>query len=339
MPDFASLRGRPEFWLAGVILVFGAALSFSTPGFFSLSNFVDLTESYAVQAIMATGLFVVLIAGGIDISFAATASVAQYVAAFLATHLGLSPFLVIPAGLVVGAGLGFLNAALIHYARVNSIIVTIATMNVYFAFLMYATGGHSIYNLPDWWSERVTFLQFETSGGDLIRITLPIVVMVVSLLLCWVLLSLSRTGRQLYAMGGNAEAARRIGLNIPKLQFFAYGFAGFMAALAGLVQANRVGEAVPNALYGTELSVLSAAVLGGASLLGGVGTVGGITLGILLLAIIQNGLNLLDISPYCFEIITGAIILASTTLTALSVQSRKRSRLVEDAAMPEQAHV
>nr|WP_242403623.1 ABC transporter permease [Asaia platycodi] len=225
-----------------------------------------------------------------------------------------------------------MNATLIHYARVNSIIITIATMNVYFALLMYATGGHSIYNLPEWWSDRITFLQFETAGGDLVRITLPIVVMIASLGLCWVLLNRTKTGRQLYAMGGNAEAARRIGLNISRLQFFAYGFAGFMAALAGLVQANRVGEAVPNALYGTELSVLSAAVLGGASLLGGVGTIGGITLGILMLAIIQNGLNLLDISPYCFEIITGAIILASTSLTALSVRSRTRSRLVEEAS-------
>lgn len=332
MPELSFLRNRPEFWLAGVIALCVTALSFATPSFLSLSNFVDLTESYAVQAIMATGLFVVLIAGGIDISFAATASVAQYIAALLSTHYELSPALVILAGLTVGAGLGFVNAALIHYARVNSIIITIATMNIYFALLMYFTDGHSIYNLPNWWSERVTFLQFQTAGDDLTRITLPIMVMIVSLLTCWVLLNHSKIGRQLYAMGGNAEAARRFGLNISKLKFFAYGFAGFMAAVAGLVQANRVGEAVPNALYGTELSVLSAAVLGGASLLGGVGTVGGITLGILLLAIIQNGLNLLDVSPYCFEIITGVIILASTTLTSLSIKNRTRLHLVEEAS-------
>ena len=103
----------------------------------------------------------------------------------------------------------------------------------------------------------------------------------------------SSAGRQLYAMGGNPEAARRLGINIAAMHFLAYGYLGLMAGLAGLLQAHRVGEAVPNAMYGNELNVLAAAVLGGASLTGGIGTVGGVLLGILLLAMLQNGLNLL----------------------------------------------
>lgn len=95
-----------------------------------------------------------------------------------------------------------------------------------------------------------------------------------------------------------------------------------------MLQAHRVGESVPNALYGSELDVLSAAVLGGASLAGGVGTVGGVVLGILLLAVIQNGLNLLGISPYCFSIITGAVIVISTSVTVMSARGRRRSRVI-----------
>jgi len=333
MPESLPLRilhgfqARTENWLILVILVVAAGLSLASPAFLTLSNLVDLVESYSVRAILAMGLFVVLIAGGIDISFAAVASVAQYVAALMAARLGLPPILVLPAGLAVGVLLGCVNATLIHYARVTSIIITIATMNTYFAFLMFFTGGHSIYDLPDWWTSRVVLFQTETAQGDLVRITLPILVMVLAILFTWLLLNRTTAGRQLYAMGGSEEAARRVGISIAKMHYLAYGFLGFMAALAGLVQAHRVGESVPNAFYGSELDVLSAAVLGGASLMGGVGTVGGVVLGILLLAIIQNGLNLLGISPYCFSIITGAVIIVSTSITVISARGRRRSRI------------
>jgi len=334
MPDslpvrlFQGFRARPENWLVVVLLAVCAGLSIASPAFLTLSNLIDLVESYSVRAILAMGLFVVLIAGGIDISFAAVASVAQYVAAAMAAKLGLPPIIVLPAGLAIGVLLGCLNATLIHYARVTSIIITIATMNTYFAFLMFFTGGHSIYDLPDWWSNRVVLFQTEAPNGDLIRITLPILVMVLAVVLTWFLLNRTRAGRQLYAMGGNTESARRIGISIAKMHYLAYGFLGFMAALAGLLQAHRVGESVPNALYGSELDVLSAAVLGGASLSGGVGSVGGVVLGILLLAVIQNGLNLLGISPYCFSIITGAVIVVSTSVTVMSARGRRRSRVI-----------
>ena len=326
----AALGARSEGWLALVILVLGAALSIAAPQFLTLSNIVDLCEGYSVRAIMAVGVLVVLIAGGIDISFAATASVAQYGAAVLATSLHLPPALTIAGGLLIGTALGCVNATLIHYARVTSIIVTIATMNTYFALLMYFTGGRSIYDLPDWWSNRIVVWQTESAAGDPIRITLPIIAMLGAILLTWLLLTRSHAGRQLYAMGGNIEAARRIGISTARMHYLAYGFLGLMAALAGLVQANRVGESVPNALYGSELDVLSAAVLGGASLSGGVGSVGGVVLGILLLAMVQNGLNLLGISPYCFEIVTGVVIVASTTMTVMSVRRKSRSRLLDD---------
>ena len=247
---WSRLRGRTEFWLLLVILGFGAVLSAAAPGFVTLSNFVDLLETYSVQAILAMGLFVVLVAGGIDISFAATASVAQYVAAYLAARLHLPAIVCIAAGLSAGVALGCLNATLIHFVRVTSIIATIATMSVYFALLMYATGGKSIYDLPDWWNERIVFYQTETSSGDLLRITLPIVAMAAAVLLTWLLMARSAAGRQLYAMGGSAESARRVGMNIAGLHYLAYGYLGFMAGVAGLIQAHRVGESVPNAMVG-----------------------------------------------------------------------------------------
>ncbi len=320
------LQRRPEVWLLAVIVLVGAILGVAAPGFLTLANIVDLLETYSVQAIMAMGLFVVLVSGGIDISFAATASVAQYVAVLLATRAGLAGPLAIGVGLLIGIGLGCLNAALIHFVRITSIIATIAMMSVTFSLLMYFSGGRSLYDLPEWWTDRVVFWQTESPNGDLTRITLPIVAMLVAALVTWLFMTRTPIGRQLYAMGGNPEAARRIGANIGMLQFVAYGYLGFMAAVGGLLQAHRVGESVPNAMYNTELSVLSAAVLGGASLSGGIGSVPGVLLGIVLLAMLQNGLNLLGVSSYFFQIVIGLTILISTSITVLSARKRRRHR-------------
>lgn len=332
-PQWQRLRRRPELWLLIVILLVGTLFGLAAPGFLTLPNLIDLLETYSVQAIIAMGLFVVLVSGGIDISFAATASVAQYCAALLAVRAGLPAPLVILAGLGIGAGLGCLNALLIHYLRITSIIATISMMSVTFSLLMYFSGGRSIYDLPDWWTSRVVFYRTELASGDIVRITLPIVVMATVTLVTWVLMTRTSIGRQIYAMGGNPEAARRIGARIGMLTFFVYGYLGVLAALGGMIQAHRVGESVPNAMVNTELAVLSAAVLGGASLSGGIGTVPGVLLGIVLLAILQNGLNLLGVSSYFFQIVIGATILISTSITILSSRRGRRLRTLDEASL------
>ena len=312
-----------EAYLTAVILFFVVILSVSTQDFLTLNNWVDLIESYSVTAILAIGLFVVLVTGGIDISFAATASVSQYVAAYAATRLNMPPALVLLVGAAVGTILGCINAILIDRLRATAIIITISTMSVYFALLMYFTGGKSIYGLPGWWSDAMVLFEMTTGPDQSVRLTLPIVVMALVAALTAFIMNRTSLGRQLYAMGGNPEAARRVGISISKMQWFAYGYLGLLAGIAGLLQAHRVGESVPNAMIGSELNVVAAAVLGGASLLGGIGSVSGVVLGILLLAILRNGLNLLGVSPYFFQIVIGVILLASTGITGLSLRRRR----------------
>lgn len=331
MPEMPRTLGT-EVWLALVIVILGAVWSILTPYFLTIPNVVDIMETWSVSTILALGVFVVLVAGGIDISFAATASVAQYAAAYAAANAGWPPYAAILLGLSVGLALGALNAALIYYLRITSIIVTIATQSIYFALLMWWTGGKLIPVLPDWWSDRIVFFQTEARDGSLIRITLPIVVAGVAVLVTWVMMNRLKAGRQLYCMGGNPEAARRLGIGIAQMHFLAYGFLGFMAALAGLVQAHRVGQSVPNAMVGQELNVLAAVVLGGASLSGGIGTVGGVLLGLTLLAILQNGLNLLGWSSYFFPIVIGLVILVSTSITGLASRPRRRPARESEAA-------
>ena len=279
---------------------------------------------------LAAGAFVVLVSGGIDVSFTATASASQYLAAYLISQVGCPAAPALALGAILGAALGCINALLTYYLRIVSIIVTIATSSIYYALLIYFTNAEEIYNLPDWWSGRITFLRFATASG-VVKITLPIVVMIAVVLLTQYLMAWTRIGRQVYALGGNPEAASRVGVGVLRVQLLAYGYLGFLAAVAGFVQAGRVHQAVPTAMAGQELNVLAVAILGGASLVGGVGSVGGVVLAVLFLAMLQNGLNLVGVSSYFFGVVIGLAILISVSLTAYAEHRGRKPFVVRPA--------
>ena len=309
------LGGGTEGWLLIVILLICAYLSLATDTFLTLVNLFDILNYSAVNVIFAAGLLVVLIAGGIDISFAVGASVVQYIAVTLLIQMGGGNWAIgIALAMAIGFCLGAINAALIYHFKIISIVVTIATFNLFFGLLMFFTGGVSIYNMPDWLSSRVILFEYETSIGWA-EITLPVLAMAVTVFATWLLLRRLSVGRQLFAMGDNTEGARRLGINLGAMHYLAYGWLGACAGLAGLMQAHYAREVVPNALYGRELEVLAAVVLGGARLGGGRGTLFGAILGLALVAITQNGLNLLGVSPYAFRMIIGFIILVAISLS------------------------
>jgi len=314
-----------EGWLLLVIAGMCLLLGLATDTFWTLANAFDLLNGSATNVIFAVGLLVVLVAGGIDISFAVAASVVQYVTATVVMQMGGGNW---PIGLaiaaVVGFGLGAINAGLIYYFRIISIVVTIATFNAFFGFLMFVTHGVSIYNLPDWWLDRIIFWEHQTASGDFIEIRLPVVVMTAMIVLTWLLINRLNLGRQLFALGDNPDGAQRIGINVAGMHFLAYGWLGVCAGIGGLMQAHYVQEVVPNALYGRELDVLAAVVLGGARLGGGKGTVLGTLLGVVLIAIAENGLNLLGVSPYAFKMVVGAVILIAITTSNLDTTLLRR---------------
>lgn len=311
--------GSTERWLLLVTLVMGVGLSLTTSTFLTLSNLFDLLNASSVNIIFGVGLLVVLIAGGIDISFAVAASVVQYLMALALGSIGGGNWALgfIVAG-AIGAALGCFNAFWIYQFRIVSIVVTIATYNLFFGFLMFFTGGVSLYDLPDWLTTRVVVFSVDTGAGRA-EITILVAVMVVCVVATWALLKRTSIGRQLYAMGDNAEGARRIGVSLGAMHYLAFGWLGLMAGIAGLMQAHYAQEVVPNALYGRELDVLAAVVLGGARLGGGRGSILGVIIGIILVAMTQNGLNLLGISPYAFKMIIGVIILVAITLSSEGV--------------------
>ena len=317
-----------ESWLILVIGLLCIFLTFATDSFLTLPNLFSLLNNSSINLIFAVGLLAVLVAGGIDISFAVAASVVQYLTAIVVMDwLGGGNWAL---GLAIAAGFGFclgaINATLIHYFKIISIVVTIATFNAFFGLLMFFTRGVSIFDLPDWWLDRVIVFEHQTARGDFAEITLPVVVMAVMVFLSWLLIHRLNLGRQLYAMGDNPDGARRIGINIAGMHFLAYGWLGICAGIGGLMQAHYVQEVVPNAMYGRELEVLAAVVLGGARLGGGKGTILGAVLGVILISLTNNGLNLLGVSPYAFQMVVGLVILAAITTTNLQTSGLLGSR-------------
>jgi len=313
------------FYLLIVTLVLGFVLSVSTDSFFSLRNLFDLLSSYAFVGILAAGLLVVLISGGIDISFTATASIAQYVMmAYLIDYDGNWLVAFAMAG-AIGIALGAVNAVLIHYLRVSSIIITIATLNIFFGLLIFITKGAYLYTFPDWFSSGFNLFEYTDAAGNYYSLSLQILVLFAAFALTYVLLNRTTTGRQIYAMGSNPEAAKRLGFNILWLHLFVYCYMGFLAGIASVIQAQLAQSIAPTVLVGKELDVLAAVVLGGASLTGGVGSVGGALLGIALLAFLQNGLILLGVSSYWSPMFTGAVILISVSAMTYSGRLGKQA--------------
>ena len=320
------LRDNPtEVRLLVVLVLICAGLSVATDSFLTLPNLTSLINNSAVNVIWAVGLLVVLIAGGIDISFAVAASVVQYLCVYAFDAVGggnwALGFLFATA---FGIALGFVNAALIHHFRIISIVVTIATFNAFFGLLMFFTSGRFIYDIPGWWSRRIILWEYQTASGSWAELTLPVGVMVICMAATFVLIRYTTTGRQLYAFGDNPEGARRLGISPAAMVYISFGWMGAMAGIAGLMQVNIVREVVPNALYGRELDVLAAVVLGGARLGGGRGSVLGCLLGVLLVAVTQNGLNLLGVSPYAFKMVIGAIILIAISTSNIGLLPKRR---------------
>ncbi|KGT92425.1 sugar ABC transporter permease [Erwinia typographi] len=316
MPDLSFFKPQSsQGWLAWVLLIGVVIFSLASDRFLSVQNLLDLAESYAVTGIFALGLFVVLVTGGIDISFAAVASVVQYLIATLFVQFQFdNALLSIVLAIVCGALFGTINALLIYSLRIVSIIITISMQSLLFGLLMWLTNGKSLYSLPDWWIQLRSVMPF-TWQGQPFQVGLPLTVMLSLALLTWLLLNKTHLGRQLYAVGGDQESARRIGIRVGLIHLLAYGYLGALAAIGGLVQVYRMGEVVPNALVGGELDVLAATVLGGASLMGGKGTVTGTLMGVFLIAILKNGLNLLGVSDYFMNIVVGGVIMAAITVT------------------------
>jgi ribose transport system permease protein len=294
------LDEHPEAFALIGLLALGLALTLVSDRFFTLDNLANIGRQVSINAIIATGMTLVILTGGIDLSVGAVMTLAMTFGAG-AMLAGVPVPLAVLLALVTGVGCGALNGALIAYCRLPAIIVTLAMMEIPRGIALLYTGGYPLTGLPAGFSPL--------GRGEVFGVHAPTLVMLGVMVTAHFFLVRSVPGRAFYALGGNEEAARLAGVPVRRYKLLAYSISGFTAALAGVVLASRLMSGQPNAGVGFELDAIAAVVLGGAAIMGGRGSMIGTLIGALTLGVLNNGLNLMDVSPYTQKILKGAIIL------------------------------
>ncbi len=303
----------PGAGVAIFLVLVCAVMGVVSPVFLSWINFRNVMNQSVFNMILAVGMTVVLIGGGIDLSVGAVVGLSAGVSAWLINVPGLPLPLALLAGLIVGTSLGLLNALIILRLRIPDFIATLAMLGFASGILYVWTNGVPFigYAGPDY-----------TLIGGLRRwfwwITVPEVVALVVIVASIVLVKSTRFGRHLRASGENAEVARLSGVNVVRMKFTIYALSGFLAALVGVLLAGRLTTVQPNLGLGMELNALAAAIMGGAALTGGRGSIMGAVLGALTLTVIQNLINLLGVQPAWETFSVGCIIILVTMLSRLS---------------------
>jgi simple sugar transport system permease protein len=321
-----------EMYVFLAIAVFALLITIINPSFFTLENLFDLLKSYSLMGTFAIGVLFVLISGGIDISFTATATITGYVIAVLllqrGNQLNIITVFVIAGG--IGILLGMVNALIIYFFKIPSIITTIATLNIYYGILTVVSKGKWLYGFPEWFGQYTQMYVFTLHNADGSPYGLSVITVFwfALLLIAWFILRYTVLGRSIYAMGGNIASADRAGFNLLKLHLFVYSFMGLMAGFASVIQALLVQSVAPNSLVGKELDVLAAVVLGGASLTGGTGSVLGTILGVALIAIMGNGLTLIHVPSFWYKVVIGTVILISVGASAYRRKISTRRRVI-----------
>lgn len=315
-----SLLGRQEKILLVAIIIFSAFISMVNPVFFTFENLFDLLRSNSGMAILAIGVFLVMLSGGIDVSSTAIAIAGQYIAinVLIAADINSIP-LAFLISMSVGLALGAMNAVFISLLNLPTLIITLGTSSVFHGLLLELVGTKSIISgyLPKSIKAfaRTNILTLSRDNGSEYGLSIFFLILVVVIVITWFILKFTMIGRGVYAVGGNQEAAQRIGFNVKKIKFFVYCYAGVLAGVMGVIHVSLIRTSNPQYIIGSELSVIAAVVLGGARLTGGVGSLMGTMLGVILITILEKNLVLLGLPSYWQKFFIGLVIVIGVIIT------------------------
>jgi len=283
--------------------------------FLTVDNAWNVMRQISVNVCISVGMTLVILTGGIDLSVGSVLALSGAVAAGLLKNgiaiegldlfIGFTILGALAAGLLVGAGLGAVNGLAVTRFNVPPFVATLAMLTIGRGLTMLWTGGFPITGL-----ESLSFL----GTGWLLSIPMPVWISALIVILFSILSKKTRFGRYVYAVGGNERAALLSGVNVPKIKFKVYTLAGMLAAVGGIIVTARLDSAQPNAGMGYELDSIAAVVIGGTSLSGGRGSVLGTVQGALIIGVLNNGLVLLNVSPFWQQVIKGIVILAAVIL-------------------------
>lgn len=289
------------------LVVLCIALFIATPTFLTTKNLLNIGIQSATTAILAFGMTFVIVTAGIDLAVGSIAALGAMVSASMFTNVGMPGWLTLVIGLLIGLAAGAISGLGVAYGKLPAFIATLAMMSVARGLTLVISDGRPIATAPE-----VNFL-----GSNLGPIPVPVIMLAVAGLACWFILNRTVLGRSMYAVGGNLEAARLSGLPVKKVLVSVYALSGLFAGFAGLLIAGRLSSAQPAAATGYEMDAIAAVVIGGASLAGGAGKASGTLVGALLLAVIRNGLNILNVNSFWQQVVIGCVIAIAVGIDVL----------------------
>jgi ribose transport system permease protein len=311
---FSRLTSFREFMILAIVIAGCIAMWLTTPIFMTFANWSALLLQVSIECVVAIGMTILLVSGGFDLSVGSTFALSGAVTA-MTIVAGVPPAIALVIGLATGAIIGFLNGFIIAKIGINPFVTTLAMMSIVRGMLLVITHGRNISGLPE---------SFRVLGqGSVYGIQNPIWIALLMVLIGDILLRKSRFFRQNYYLGGNERAAVLSGIKVERLKIFNYAFTGVLAAFAGILMTARLGAASVTAGTGLELKVISAVIIGGASLKGGEGTILGSFLGSLLMGILVGALTILGVDVYWNTLVIGATLLLAVLIDTFGRYRRK----------------
>lgn len=304
--SFALGQYMNKFGVLTAFVLICIVLSILSPNFLTVQNAMIILRQISINGILAIGVTYVIIAGGIDLSLGSVVALTGVIAALLAQNESYSLFVPLFVALLAGMIIGSINGLVITKGKTAPFIVTLGMMTIARGLALVVSDGRPVSNL----SKSFNYI----GSGDLFSIPIPVWIFVLVIILSMIILNKTKIGRRLYAVGGNENAARASGINVHSIKMFAYIICSGLAGLAGIILASRITTGQPNAGISYELDAIAAVVIGGTSLSGGVGKVTGTVIGALIIGVINNGLDLLNISSYYQQIIKGVIIVGAVLI-------------------------
>ncbi|MEI6874405.1 MAG: ABC transporter permease [Spirochaetota bacterium] len=327
---------RSEPWVLAAIVLLSLLIQARSGQFFTGNNLVDLARALIVPGLLSIGCMMVIVSGGIDVSFTAIASLAMYVTDKILLQSGYSGNIILAYAMSGGFGLllGALNGFLIAFLRLPTLVVTLGTGSLYTG-LMFGAFSASASDVPPSMVAHGKEILFTAANNELgLTSEMPsqILILVLMLILAFLLLRYTMVGRGIYAIGGDEAAAERAGFNVRAIKMFLYCFVGVLAGITGISRISMMAYADPSTMLGMELTVIAAVVLGGTRVTGGVGTLTGTVFGVALMTILANSLILIGIPTYWSRAFTGAVIIIGTGVTARQILSTRRRERVAGKA-------
>ena len=326
-----SLRrqwGRSEPYVLAAIVVLSLLVQARSGQFFTGNNLVDLVQAMIVPGLFSVGCMMVIVSGGIDVSFTAIASLAMYVTdrTLLASHYAGNVLLAYAMSAGLGLLMGALNGFLIAFLRLPTLVVTLGTASL-FTGLMFGAFSASASDVPPAivaHGKETLFTAVNPQLGLSSNMPSQVLILVGVFVLAFLLLRYTMVGRGIYAIGGDEAAADRAGFNVRAIKMFLYCLVGVLAGITGIARISMIAYADPSTMLGMELTVIAAVVLGGTRVTGGVGSLTGTALGVALVVILANSLILIGIPTYWARVFTGAVIIIGTGVTARQMGARRR---------------